>query len=178
MPSHFTFSELLDGCSSILSTHPNVKHFAMRILNHKYVVGVLAFIQNKDNQILLFNHRIRHIRPWGLPGGAAKKQDISLQEALKRELREEADLEVTVGDLLTVTQDERNQGALDFIFQCSIGSQIPDVSQSWEIRQAAYFELANIPEVALRHAIAIQSISLSRSIGVVGVPSPKNNPGA
>lgn len=70
-------------------------------------VSVRALLRDEDGCLVL----IRRERPgrapyWVTPGGGVEEEDASLEDALRRELREELGAEVTIGDVVaTWTHD-------------------------------------------------------------------------
>src|SRR3954454_22546672 len=79
---------------------PQVARYALlRRLNPSYMVGTVALIRNPQGELMLLEHTYRKIAPWGLPGGWIQANEV-LEEALRRELREETGMEVEVGALL------------------------------------------------------------------------------
>lgn len=72
---------------------------AVKISMQKYVhLGIPAIIQNDKGEILL-GKRSMHVScyplVWGLPGGLVEKGE-TIEEAIKREVKEEIDVEVKV----------------------------------------------------------------------------------
>lgn len=71
----------------------------------------------RDGKILLAEHEKAGRRYWLLPGGGVEFCE-TVEEALKRELLEEADLEIEVGDLLWVVEsvpEDRHRHVLNLI---------------------------------------------------------------
>ncbi len=54
------------------------------------VTQVYAFIFDQEGKVCL----IKYKGMWGIPGGTPEKEDISFEETLIREVKEEADLEI------------------------------------------------------------------------------------
>jgi mutator protein MutT len=61
------------------------------------VTGVLI----EDGKILLLNQDVENTRNWSLPGGKVEPNE-TLEEALKREIKEETGLEISLNKLLYV----------------------------------------------------------------------------
>jgi len=87
------------------------------------VTSVVAVIVNGDDQVLLTKRNIPpFLGEWVMPGG---KIDLGepIQEALKREVREEVGLEVEVGRLIDVfehvTPGEDNYHFIIIYYQCT-----------------------------------------------------------
>lgn len=79
----------------------------------RYPVPAIGAIALKDDEILLVKRAVEpSIGKWSIPGGSVEIGE-TLQEAVKREVREETGLEVEVGDLAGVTDlIVRTDGAL------------------------------------------------------------------
>lgn len=59
----------------------------------KFTVSVAAIIINPDRKILLLNHMLRPLSPWGIPGGFIDPKEQPA-DAIRRELREETGIEL------------------------------------------------------------------------------------
>jgi 8-oxo-dGTP diphosphatase len=97
------------------------------------MVGVGAIIFRKDSVLLVKRGRQPAYGEWSLPGGLVEVGE-SLEEAVRREVREEVGLHVTVKDLAValdrVILDEAGKieyhyVLLDFICECSDGEPMP-----------------------------------------------------
>lgn len=89
----------------------------MTATNPRFLVGVVAYIQDSDGRVLLFNHTYRQRWAWSLPGGYLEHGE-SPEEGLVRELREESGLEITPNRLLSASFFSRGQ--LDLLLECTI----------------------------------------------------------
>lgn len=70
-------------------------------------VSVRALLRDEDGCLVL----IRRERPgrapyWVTPGGGVEEDDASLEDALRRELREELGAEVTIGEVVATWRSE------------------------------------------------------------------------
>ena len=72
----------------------------MRLLHPRFTVTAGALIFNDLGHVLLLKHRFRAGSGWGLPGGFLEAGEQPL-DALRRELREELDLEVDGVEIFT-----------------------------------------------------------------------------
>lgn len=63
----------------------------------------VAVVLIKGNKILLVQHQKKGRKYWLLPGGGLEYGE-TIEECAKRELREEANLHITVGDLILVSE--------------------------------------------------------------------------
>jgi ADP-ribose pyrophosphatase YjhB (NUDIX family) len=83
---------------------------------------VAALIVRQD-KLLLVEHRKRGQRYWVLPGGRLEGAE-TLTAALRRELREELRLEITVGSLLIVCESlAPDRHVVNLIFHAEIGEE-------------------------------------------------------
>jgi 8-oxo-dGTP diphosphatase len=69
-------------------------------MNDTEYMTVTAAVIRKDDKVLIAKRKRAFMgSPWEFPGGKAENNE-TLQECLKRELREEFDIDVEVGDFL------------------------------------------------------------------------------
>ena len=125
----------------------------LRFINCKYIVGVLAIITDDDRKVLLFRHTYIKNTPWGLPGGAAKFED--LREALQRELEEESSFLIEVHHLIGIAQFEGKQ--IDFLFASSIKEG--NFKPSDEVDGFSFFSLDELPDIVPRHQIILENLA-------------------
>ncbi len=98
-----------------------VRFGEMRRLERVNVASALIFDESQE-RILLVRNRKGSSSYWSLPGGAVEAGE-TLEEALKRETREETGLEVEMSNLYSVREvffTERKQHALLFTFLANI----------------------------------------------------------
>jgi ADP-ribose pyrophosphatase YjhB (NUDIX family) len=72
-------------------------------------LGVFGLLEEPQGILLVANRRVIGGRPavvWDLPGGGVEPGE-TLEEALRREMREETALDVGVGEFLLVAEGER-----------------------------------------------------------------------
>lgn len=72
-------------------------------------LGVFGYLAREDGVLLVANRRVidgRNTTVWDLPGGGVHEGE-TLEEALRREMREETGLVVDVGAMLFVAEGER-----------------------------------------------------------------------
>jgi 8-oxo-dGTP diphosphatase len=114
-------------------------------------VGVGAHIINDNNEILLLR-RSKNCRNkvgyWTIPGGKVEFNE-SIADALKREIREEVDIDIDIIKLLCVTNDiitKENQHWVAPQFLCKIISGIPKNMEPEKHDEINWFSLNNLPE--------------------------------
>jgi 8-oxo-dGTP diphosphatase len=72
-------------------------------------LGVFGLLEEPQGILLVANRRVIGGSPavvWDLPGGGVEAKE-TLEEALRREMREETSLDVSVGEFLFVAEGER-----------------------------------------------------------------------
>ena len=76
-------------------------------MSSKRELDVVAALIHKDNKFLLCQRREEDAFSllWEFPGGTVESRE-SRPEALKREIKEELDLDIVVGSLIEVFEDE------------------------------------------------------------------------
>jgi len=119
----------------------------------KDFVGVScgAHILNEKNQILLMK-RTKECRNyagyWSVPGGGVEFFE-KVEDAVKREVREELGVEIEIIKLLSVTNDiieDEGQHWVATQFQCKIVSGTPTNLEPDKCDELKWFDLDKIPE--------------------------------
>src|SRR5215467_9180904 len=118
-----------------------VRRRAAKIGQTRFTVTVAAMLFDDKGRILLLEHVFRADRGWGVPGGFVSYGEQP-EEALRRELREEASIEIEdVRFLFSRTLRKLKQ--VEMYFRAGvIGNPI---ASSFEIRQAQWFSLTGLP---------------------------------
>ncbi len=120
------------------------------------LVGVSALILDDQGRLLLLDHTYRRSVTWGMPGGYLGRGE-SLEEGLRREVREETGLEVQVGELLAA--ELTNHHELDLIYHCRVvGGRL---RLSLETRAAAYRPLDELGDVLPNQRAMLAKIQAS-----------------
>src|SRR3989442_4905 len=123
-------------------TPRRVRRRAVRTGQRRFTVTAGAFIFDDRGRILLLEHVFRPDSNWGIPGGflGAGEQP---EEAVRRELHEEAGLELADVELL-FARTLRRPRQLEIYFRArAINSPRPS---SFEIKRAGWFALDELPE--------------------------------
>ncbi len=109
-------------------------------------IGVGALIQDSDGKILLAlrGQQAKNERgKWEIPGGAVEFGE-TLEQALKREIKEEIDIEVELVELLHVCDHilpAENQHWVSPTFICRILSGTPIIMEPHKCDQLGWFSL-------------------------------------
>lgn len=110
-------------------------------------VGVRGIVLDDEGRVLLVRHT--YLKGWHLPGGGVKRKE-NMDEAVRRELREEVGADVAEGDdalhLLGAytfpTEGKRDHIA---VFVVDAWSPIADHKPSFEIAEVRAFPLDDLP---------------------------------
>ena len=114
-------------------------------------VGCGAHIINGNNQILLMK-RNKNCRNkagyWTIPGGGVDFFE-NVEEALKREMKEELGIDIEIIQLLSVTNDiikDESQHWVSPQFLCKIINGIPTNLEPHKCEEITWFDLDKVPE--------------------------------
>jgi ADP-ribose pyrophosphatase YjhB (NUDIX family) len=114
-------------------------------------VGCGAFIINEKNQLLLLkrNKKCRNKAGyWTIPGGRIEFFE-KIEDALKREIKEELDIDIKIIKLLSVTNDiikEENQHWVSPQFLCKIVKGTPKNLETDKCDEIKWFDINNMPD--------------------------------
>jgi ADP-ribose pyrophosphatase YjhB (NUDIX family) len=144
---------LLRRLANLLQSAPWITSSAIRLWRWRqarFSAGVAGVIFNAVGQVLLVEHVFHPHAPWGLPGGWVDRCEDPA-DALRREMREELALEVTVGPVLLVELDYGNH--LDLAYLCFADGRIGKLSS--ELLNHGWFDIAELPILQKFHYRAI-----------------------
>jgi len=115
-----------------------------RGLFHTLTVGVRGAILDEHNRVFLVRHT--YVRGWHLPGGGVEVGE-AVQEALRRELREEAGIELTGPPVLHGIFFNSNASRRDHVvvYVVRAFSVVEPKQPDAEIAGAAFFPLTELP---------------------------------
>jgi NAD+ diphosphatase len=111
----------------------------------------------RDNAVLLVTDSQARVRSWDLPGGFLLYGEAP-EDGLKRELKEELNVEIQVDDLLTALVDvygENKEITLNLFYQITLMSS--DVRVQAEIVDFQWCRLESLP--SLRHKSSFEVLS-------------------
>ena len=114
----------------------------MRLAHTRFTVTAGAVIFNDKGEVLLLKHRFRAGSGWGLPGGFMEKGEQPI-DALRRELREEIDLEVDDVEVFAA-RSFRKPKQVEVLFRARANAQVK--SQTVEVELAEWFAIDALPQ--------------------------------
>lgn len=88
-----------------------------------YNKRVRALIIDENNQLILIKRVKEGVEPyWVAPGGGLEKTDVTLEDAIKREIREELGAEISVVKLLRIEEFRLEEEVFveQYIFLCEL----------------------------------------------------------
>jgi mutator protein MutT len=117
-------------------------------------IGVGALILNEKNQVLLGlgGKKARNeIGTWEIPGGKVEFGE-TLHQALKREIKEEIDIDIEIVTLLDVYDhilEFENQHWVSPTYICTIARGTPKVMEPEKCEQIGWFSIAEAKKLPL-----------------------------
>lgn len=125
-------------------------------------IGVFALIFDDEGRILL--GRRRDVDWWNLPGGGMEAGE-TVDEALRREAREETGLEVEVGQLVGVYSKPQKQEVV-LTFRCRVVGGTLQPTE--EIRESRYFPPGALPRNTLpKHRQRVEDALLNQQQAII-----------
>ncbi len=118
-----------------------LKRWTMSLSHPRFSVTAGAVITDDRGRVLLLKHRFRPGSGWGIPGGYINKGEQP-EDALRRELREEAGLELKDVAVLT-TRTFRKPQQVEIVFVCRAAGDPQELN--YEIQKAEWFSLDQLP---------------------------------
>ena len=134
-----------------------LKNWSVRLTQSRFTVTAAAIVTDKDNRVLLLNHRFRAGSGWGIPGGFIERGEQP-DEALRRELREEVGLEVQDLKLYT-TRAFRRVKQIEILFVSHAATRTDELS--FEIKRAGWFHLHELPQGLPRDQARLIKLALN-----------------
>ena len=112
----------------------------IRATQDKFTVSAAAIITDGENRVLLLNHVLRPFSGWGLPGGFVAAGE-ALEEAIRREIREETSLEL---DDLKMFRVRTIRSHVEILFTARANGEAAVMSR--EIADLGWFTVGSMPE--------------------------------
>ena len=119
-----------------------VRRWSMRVTHTRFTVTAGAIIFNDRGEVLLLKHRFRAGSGWGLPGGFLERGEQPL-DALKRELREEIEMEIESAKLYHA-RSFRKPRQVEILFLCRANGDVKP--RAMEVERAEWFSLETLPD--------------------------------
>jgi len=119
-----------------------LRRLTMRATNNTFTVTAAGIIFNTEGKVLLLKHRFRAGSGWGIPGGFLQAGEQA-DEALRREMREEIDLEIDGARIFAVRTFKR-QNQIEIVFVSRASGNIEP--KSIEVERVAWFPPNALPD--------------------------------
>lgn len=115
----------------------------LRFFTPRFFIGVVAVIFDNDGRVVLFHHTYKSVHPWALPGGWMKRGEEPA-ETIRREIREEAGLEVEIlAPLAAITGPVYPNAEIIYLAKLLGGTFRP----SREVDEIRFFALEDLPDL-------------------------------
>jgi len=104
-----------------------------------------------DNKLLMVKHKKKDKEYWLLPGGGVKYGE-SLSDAIKRELLEELNIKISVGDILFINDSipsEEERHILNIYFECNIEEGEIFLNHDKRVVDYSFIDLDKIDKILL-----------------------------
>ena len=118
---------------------PTTRAKLVRATQDSFTVSTAAIVRNEANEILLLNHVLRPYSSWGFPGGFVEHGE-QIEEAIRREVREETGIELTKLVLFEINTFNKH---IEILWS-AVADGIPEVRSS-EILELGWFAADNTP---------------------------------
>jgi len=118
-----------------------IRRWSMRATQARFTVTAGALIFNDAGEVLLFKHRFRAGSGWGIPGGFLERGEQP-EEALRRELREEAGLEVGQVEIFA-SRTFHKPRQVEILFRCRASAEVKPLTV--EVERAEWFSTRSLP---------------------------------
>lgn len=117
------------------------RRWGVRLTQEKFTVTAGAVVVDEHGRVLLLKHVFRTGSGWGIPGGFIEKGEQP-EEAVRRELHEEAGLELESAEIAFARTLARPR-QIEIIFRCRPRGEAS--AQSLEIKGIQWFALDALP---------------------------------
>ena len=136
-------------------------------------VGVFGYVRNEEGRVLLVRDASRQ-QLWTLPGGGLEFQEL-VPDAIVREIKEEAGIEVEAGRLLGIFSQQKTPGIVILMEARHVsGTPTPDGIEASDCRFFSLDELLAIrDEVKPAQLSMIAQVSAASEFPIFnGFPAP------
>lgn len=155
----------LAGLSKLWRTAPAfARRRLLSALNHSFMVGVVGFLLDPEDRLLLLDHRFRTTSRWGLPGGFIRR-DERLEAALSRELHEEVGLSAVLDPNPLSVELSHKGGYLTICMGGRLPADITVTPRSVEIRGGGMFSIDRLPPMPEDHALGLRGYFKQLQLG-------------
>ncbi|MFN2453385.1 MAG: NUDIX domain-containing protein [Pyrinomonadaceae bacterium] len=120
-----------------------LKRGGVWLVEPRFMVTAGMVVIDDAGRVLLLKHVFRRGSGWGIPGGFLEKREQP-EEAVRRELHEEAGLEVDRLELITARTLKRPQ-QVELLYRCRVCAGSRAEARSLEIKAAAWFAPDDLP---------------------------------
>ena len=121
----------------------------------RFLVGVVAYIRNSSDEVLLFHHTYRRRNAWSLPGGYLDWQE-SPQQGIAREVLEETGLVIEAGRTLATSFHKPEQ--LDLLIECKVIAGTAEASA--EVDAWQYVPRSKLASILPNHRTLLRQAGL------------------
>jgi ADP-ribose pyrophosphatase YjhB (NUDIX family) len=132
-----------------------VRRTFIELTHPRFLVGVVAYIRNANDEVLLFHHTYRRRNSWSLPGGYVEWRE-SPREGITREVHEESGLVIRAGRTLAASFHSPEQ--LDLLIECEIISGTPTPSP--EVDNWRYVPSTELAAILPNHRTLLREAGL------------------
>lgn len=135
-----------------------LRRLGVYVSETRFTVTAGAVVVDEEGRVLLLRHVFRTGSGLGIPGGFISKGEQP-EEAIRRELREEADLEVEELKLAFV-RTHKHVNQVEVIFRCRPSGRAR--AASFEVQSVKWYALDALPEELSRDQRNIIERALNR----------------
>ena len=118
----------------------------------RFSLGAVGIVFNERGELLLVEHVFHPYHPWGLPGGWVERGEAP-QDAVRRELREELELDVEVGPVVSAELGFSRH--LDLAYLCVPLNTVGRLCN--EIVDYRWMSVDDLPKLHRFHQRAVQA---------------------